>query len=186
MESSRKRVIKSEITNKPIVDVNEKDLFKLLNSNNYSKGGWVLHMLRGYLGNELFFKGIRKYYKKYKHKAVLTEEFQKTMEDVSLKQLDWFFDQWIYKPGFPKLSYEEIWYSKSGTKGILEVTILQTQKEEWPTFKIPSNVCWLDDCRKVEINYRKNSFKFNFDQKPIQLGVIDPDGWILKELTLKK
>ena len=117
---------------------------------------------------------------------LLTEEFQKTMEDVSVKQLDWFFDQWIYKPGFPKLSYEEIWYSKSGTKGILEVTILHTQKEEWPTFKIPSKVCWLDDCRAVEINKRKNSFKFNFDQKPIQLGVIDPDGWILKELTLKK
>ena len=83
MESSRKRVIKSEITNKPIIDVNEKDLFKLLNSNNYPKGGWVLHMLRGYLGNELFFKGIRKYYKKYKYKAVLTEEFQKMMEDMS-------------------------------------------------------------------------------------------------------
>ena len=186
MESSRKRVIKSEITNKPIIDVNEKDLFKLLNSNNYPKGGWVLHMLRGYLGNELFFKGIRKYYKKYKYKAVLTEEFQKMMEDVSVKQLDWFFDQWIYKPGFPKLSYEETWYSKSGTKGILEVTILQTQKEEWPIFKIPSKVCWLDDCRAVEINQRKNSFKFNFDQKPIQLGVVDPDGWVLKELTLKK
>ncbi|MDP6339543.1 MAG: M1 family metallopeptidase [Candidatus Marinimicrobia bacterium] len=182
MENSRQRILKSKVSNRPIVDPEEKDLFKLLNSNNYPKGGWVLHMLRGILGDELFFKGIKAYYSQFTHQAVLTDDFQRSMEAVSGRSLDWFFDQWTLQPGFPQLSYEENWQAKSGTKGILTVTIWQTQKKEWPIFKIPTEVCWSDDCRSVSIDKRKHVFQFEFDEKPNKMGMIDPNGWVLKEI----
>lgn len=182
MESSRKRVVKSKVTNRPIIDTEVTDLFKLLNSNNYPKGGWVLHMLRGILGDDLFFKGIRSYYGQYTHQAVLTKDFQASMEAVSGQSLGWFFDQWTRQPGFPKLSYHEKWEAKSGTKGVMSVTIRQMQKEAWPVFRIPTEVCWGEDCRSITIDKGKQTILFEFDAMPNQSGLIDPDGWVLKEI----
>ena len=182
MERGRMRVIESKISNRPIIDNEINDLFKLLNSNNYPKGGWVLHMLRGILGDVLFFKGIRSYYRQYTHQTVLTKDFQKSMEMVSSKDLDWFFDQWTQKPGFPKLSYKEQWIPKTGTNGDIRVTIQQVQKKEWPIFKIPTEICWDTDCRSITIDKGKHDFTFQFDQKPEKGGTIDPDGWVLKEI----
>lgn len=186
MEGSRKRVIKSKVTNKPVIDPDEKDLFKLLNSNNYPKGGWVLHMLRGIQGDELFFKGIQNYYRRFIHSAVLTEDFQKVMEETSGQGLNWFFQQWIYMPGYPILSLEENWESNDGTNGIMKIRILQTQKSAWPVFKIPTEICWENDCRSIEINRRENEFQFDFDKKPNKPPVIDPKGWVLKDISAKK
>ncbi len=183
MQNSLNRVINSKVSNKPIIDYQEKDLFKLLNSNNYPKGAWVLHMLRGYLGDEIFFEGIREYYKIYVHKSVLTEQFQKIMEYVSEESLDWFFEQWIYNPGFPRLLYEENWISTTGTKGTINLKINQVQKKEWPTFQVPTEVCWSNDCREINLGKNINYFKFDFDQKPLVKGIVDPKGWVLKEIV---
>ena len=79
--------------NRPVVDLDEQDLFALLNDNNYAKGGWVLHMLRGLLGDDVFFAGIREYYRRYLHTAVLTEDLQGVMEEISNEDLSWFFTQ---------------------------------------------------------------------------------------------
>ena len=175
--------INSKVSNRPIIDSQEKDLFKLLNSNNYPKGSWVLHMLRGYLGDQIFFEGIREYYKTYVHKSVLTEQFQKIMEDVSEKSLEWFFEQWVFNPGFPRLLYEENWISTTGTKGTINLKINQVQKKEWPTFQVPTEVCWSNDCREINLGKNINYFKFDFDQKPLVKGIVDPKGWVLKEIV---
>lgn len=182
MESNRMRVIKSEVSNRPIIDKKVTNLFELLNSNNYPKGAWVLHMLRGILGDKLFFQGIKSYYEKFTHKSVLTKDFQESMEVVAGESLRWFFDQWTTQPGFPILSQKEMWKSKSGTKGSVSLTILQTQNDDWPIFRIPTEVCWGEDCRSITIDKRKQSYQFEFDKKPTELGKIDPDGWVLKEI----
>ena len=183
MKSSLNRVINSKVSNRPIIDYEQKDLFKLLNSNNYPKGGWVLHMLRGYLGDKIFFEGIREYYKTYIHKSVLTEQFQRIMEDVSGESLDWFFEQWIFKPGYPRFLYEEDWEIKSGSKETLNIKITQVQKKEWPIFEIPTEICWYNDCREINLGKNVNTFKFDFDKKPLVKGTIDPKGWLLKEIV---
>jgi len=83
MNNNLQRVLKSKVTDRPIIDKEVNDLFKLLNSNNYPKAGWVLHMLRGILGDEIFFKGIQEYYRQYLHKTVLTEDFQKITDPLN-------------------------------------------------------------------------------------------------------
>ncbi len=184
MENNRQRVLKSKVTNRPIIDPEVKDLFKLLNSNNYPKGAWVLHMLRGILGDEIFFQGIKEYYRKFLHSAILTEDFQRVMEETSGMDLSWFFQQWLHEPGYPILSLEEIWESKVGTNGSLKVRIRQTQKSDWPVYRIPTELCWErgqnEECRNIELTKKDQVFHFNFDVKPKHPAVIDPDGWVLK------
>ena len=116
MEKSKNRIFQSKATNRPIVDYEVRDLFKLLNSNNYPKGAWVLHMLRGLLGDEVFFKGISKYYSEYNNKTALTNDFMKIMEEVSGKNLKYFFDQWIFRPGYPIIE-------SSNKIGFLKITV---------------------------------------------------------------
>ena len=184
MENSRKRIINSNYTNNPIVGLENKDLFKLLNSNNYPKGGWVLHMLRGYMGDKLFFDGIAKYYDQYKYKTVTTKDFQSVMEKVKGENLNWFFDQWVFKPGYPIFTYQEKWSSR---KKSLLVTISQTQKNDWPFFIVPTEICWGEkNCKSIRIDKKKQSFEFKFDTRPQKPGMLDPQGWILKEISFKK
>ncbi|HEX3878537.1 MAG TPA: M1 family metallopeptidase, partial [Bryobacteraceae bacterium] len=77
------------------------DMSKVLNQIVYQKGGWTLHMLRGQIGDEKFWAGIRDYYARYCNSNASTAEFRRVMEENSGADLGWFFDQWIYRVGSP-------------------------------------------------------------------------------------
>jgi aminopeptidase N len=62
----------------------------------YDKGAYVLHLLRGELGERAFWAGIQLYTRKYFGKSVTTPDFQKMMEQASGKDLTHFFSKWIY------------------------------------------------------------------------------------------
>ena len=76
----RKQIIEYYKKNpSPIVDPSIKDPMKVLSTNTYQKGGWVLNMLRHKLGDETFWKGIRAYYVKFRNSNAMTADFQKVM-----------------------------------------------------------------------------------------------------------
>ena len=107
MIDERKKVIGFyERYKAPVIDtaaVNN-NLNTLLNPNSYQKGAWVLHMLRLKLGDEVFWKGIRKYYDEFKFGNASTSDFMQVMEEVSGHSLNAFFRQWLYQEGHPKLA----------------------------------------------------------------------------------
>lgn len=123
MEEDRQIYIRSDVTAQPVVR-EEENLFDLVNRNNYEKGGWVLHMLRARLGDEVFFRGIREYYRRYLHQAVLTEDFQAAMEEASGQDLDRFFRQWLLEPGYPVLEISHEW-DEAGRQIVLTVEQVQ-------------------------------------------------------------
>ena len=185
MEKSKKRIFQSKATDRPIVDYEVSDLFKLLNSNNYPKGAWVLHMLRGLLGDEVFFKGISKYYSEYNNKTALTNDFMKIMEEVSGKNLQYFFDQWIFRPGYPIIEFEQNWIPKNNGKGKMIITINQTQKKEWPTFIFESKLCWDENkCIPIKVDQKTQWFEIISNIKPDSI-YIDPENWILMDYQNK-
>ena len=182
MEKNKNRIIQSKATDRPIVDYEVRDLFKLLNSNNYPKGAWILHMLRGVVGDELFFKGISKYYSKYKDKTVLTDDFSTIMEEVSGTDLQYFFDQWIFSPGYPIIEIKQNWIPKNNGNNKMIITINQVQKKKWPTFIFQSELCWGDsNCMPIKIDQKTQSFEIATSLKPDSI-YIDPENWILKEV----
>jgi aminopeptidase N len=91
----------SAVPRRPVIDTIETKLTALLNANSYQKGGWTLHMLRRLVGDSAFFRGIRQYYGAYRHGTALTDDFRRAVEATSGQQLDWFFDQWLRRPGYP-------------------------------------------------------------------------------------
>jgi aminopeptidase N len=186
MEQSRQRVLGSADTDRPIVDEEETDLFALLNDNNYPKGGWVLHMLRGLIGDEAFFAGIRAYYARHVHSAVLSEDFRAVMEEASGRELDWFFEQWLHAPGYPTFEVATEWAAASGgSGGTLTVRVRQIQKDAWPTFRVPIELMVVQDGRehrsRVEVSGRETVLRVDLPGRaaPSRVG-LDPDGWVLK------
>ncbi|MEJ7912269.1 MAG: M1 family metallopeptidase [Chitinophagaceae bacterium] len=104
----------------PVVD-SISGFMELLNANSYQKGGWVLHMLRTEAGDSVFKKIIQNYYKRYQWANADTRDFQKVAEEVSGKNLDVFFNQWLYRPGIPQLNVQT-----KLEKGSVRVTVTQT------------------------------------------------------------
>lgn len=184
MDRSRERYLSSDAPRRPVVDAEVDDLFELLNANNYSKGGWVLHMLRGLLGEEAFFRGVRAYYEAHLHGAALTQDFRRAMEEASGRSLEWFFDQWIFRPGHPVLNVT--WRYDEGA-GLAHVRIEQAQPRAWPTFRIPTRLhLGLADGstrdRKVELRDRVEEVEISVPAAPRSVRV-DPEGWLLAEVT---
>jgi len=69
----------------------------------YPKGSLVLDMLREVMGNEYYRKTITNYLNRYKHQNVESNDLQEQIYINTGLNLDWFFDQWVYKGGEPEL-----------------------------------------------------------------------------------
>lgn len=93
----------------------------------YNKGGVVLHMLREQVGTENFWKAVNAYLNKHKFGIVGSEDLKMAMEDASGQDLDWFFDQWVYHSGAPRLSVTSRY---SSAKKTISITVAQTQKAD--------------------------------------------------------
>jgi aminopeptidase N len=186
LEDDRRELLAGGAAARPIYDPAETDLFALLNDNNYEKGAWVLHMLRGILGDEAFFGGVREYYRRYAQSSVFTSHFQAVMEEACGQDLDWFFRQWIYEPGYPVFSLDHEWEpAASGPGGVLDVVVRQTQTDAWPTFRVPTELLVEQDGRElrvpIEITERTTRVRVELDApSPPRAVVLDPDGWVLK------
>jgi aminopeptidase N len=71
----------------------------------YNKSAAVLHMLRRLIGDDAFFKGIRRFYADNRFKKAGTQEFQRAMETASGRSLERFFQRWIFESGIPRVRY---------------------------------------------------------------------------------
>ena len=159
----------------------------------YNKGAWCLHMLRGVVGDKVFFEILRKYYKKYEFKNANTYDFKKVCEEVSGTDLTYFFEQWIFAgKGRPEYTYSwkaEDFQDQSGT-GIYTVrlNLRQTQKDS-ELFKMPVKVTVKTDSEVSEISFFNDSknqqFEFPVKGKPSEI-LIDNDNWILKKIQTEE
>lgn len=126
LANMRATVLKASITvDKPVIDEGLDDVGRVLNSNVYQKAGFVLHMLRREIGDSAFFHGIQAYYAAHRHRNALTADLQQEFERTSGRKLDWFFDQWMRRPGFAEL--EARWQWNAATKQ-LQVTVVQGKR----------------------------------------------------------
>jgi len=126
MKIDRDRVIDFVKTSRrPVVDPTS-NYMQLLNANSYQKGSWVLHMLRRQLGDSVFKKAIRLYYATYAGKNADTKDLQKIFETVSGKNLEQFFEQWLFTNENPNLQISWKYVEKSRQ---LSIKVKQLQKK---------------------------------------------------------
>ncbi len=72
----------------------------------YSKGAFVLHMLRREIGDASFLKLLRTFAAKYAGGFAQLGDFRDLAEEVSGRKLGWFFDQWLNRSGTMEFSYQ--------------------------------------------------------------------------------
>jgi aminopeptidase N len=138
-------------------------------------------MLRGLVGDRAFFEGIRAFYRRHRHGNATTADFCTAIETSSHRRLEWFFRQWLYEPGHPKLRSTSDWNAE---RRELSVTIEQVQDERWPTFRLPLVIQISGPTpsrHSVELRSRRQVFRFRTPHVPTGIE-IDPDGHVLKEL----
>lgn len=164
----------------PVVDTTITNLNQLLNANSYQKGGYVLRMLEHFLGEQKFWAGLRLYHHQFQHGNALTSDFEKSMAHASGENLDWFFTEWIYKPGYLQLHWD--WTDDPGSRKV-SIRISQTQKDS--IFRMPVEVCFYSGGRPfsrhtLHLDQRVNNFQFQLSSRPDSL-VLDPDQYVLMQ-----
>lgn len=173
LQEDRNDIIKfSKEWNKPVVD-SSSGLMELLNANSYQKGGWVLHMLRQEVGDSIFQNIIRSYYDRYKFSNADTWDFEKVAEDVSGKDLKWFFEQWLYTPGVPELFIQLQIAADSVKFKIIQHTGL---------YRFSLEVGMIDAAGKMTIQtipVHEKETDFIFKRSEIKKVVVDPNTKLL-------
>jgi len=155
--------------------------FNLFDDVVYSKGAWVLHTLRGVIGDSAFFRTLAAYRSKYAGRSVTTEGFRAVADSVTGQDLSWFFQQWIYGPGWP------VYSMNSGRTGdSLTLTINQLQAAGWPTYRMPIRIraygTGRDTTFTVLNDLRAQTFRVPLSFAPDSV-VLDPENWILKQVA---
>lgn len=152
-------------------------LHEILSPFTYEKAAWVLHMLRGVVGDAAFFAGLRDYYAAYRDRNASTGELRVIMERHAGQPLGWFFDQWIYRPGHPVFDTKWSWRD-----GKVAVDVAQTQSGT--LFRVPVAIEIRDEQgtrrENVVLDERREHFDFDAERKP-EAVVVDPDEWVLRE-----
>jgi aminopeptidase N len=146
----------------------------------YQKGGWTLHMLRGQMGTEKFWEGIREYYRRYRDSNASTDDFRKVMEEIAGADLGWFFHQWLNRPGSPVV--EGGWRYNAGTKKI-EIELAQTQPGD--AYRLPLEVGVDRRTERIEMTQKQQRFEIAADKEPSEL-LLDPNTWILMDTHFGK
>ncbi len=178
-----------KIYRRPIVEPRYDSPTQLFDGMTYAKGGSTLHMLRGYLGDEAWWKGIRHYVAKRKFQNVETDDFRKDLEEATGKDLNWFFDQWLHKAGHPELKLS--WRYEPEDKTV-RVKVEQTQKldEQTPLFRLPTTIEITEapGCSRsvpIVIDGSVHEFVIASETEP-KMVLVDPKGWLIKEVDFPK
>ncbi len=154
------------------------DVFDLVT---YQKGGGILHMLRNYLGDDAFFAGMNDYLKTYEYGNAEAHQLRLAFEKVSGKDLNWFFNQWYFGSGHPKLTYTSTFEPVKK-----QVTVVINQSQDQP-FEFPLAIDVYDNGKPKRFNVwvdakAKNTFTFDSSKTPDLIN-INADGILVADIT---
>jgi aminopeptidase N len=188
-QSARQWFEEANLYSKPTVrhDFNDSGEF---DGNAYTKGGWVLYMLRHQLGEDAFYYGLKHYLEVNRGKNVVTADLAKAMEEATHTNVDQFFNQWLYGAGAPKF---DLSYRYDEAKHEVALTVKQMQRVEGRVglFHIPTEVeittASGPKLFPITVSQDKDTAIFTFpaDSAPLMV-LFDKGGHVLKSTEFHK
>jgi aminopeptidase N len=155
----------------------------------YQKGSTVIQMLRYVLGNEDFKKVINHYLSKYQYKNVETNDLYQAIQDVTGQNLDWFFEEWLYRGGEPNY---KVSYLTAANSVNITVEQIHAINELVKAFKMPINFAvyfkdgsvarqqfWIDKQTQTVSIANKNN-------KEVSFVLFDENSEITKKVSFNK
>jgi aminopeptidase N len=151
----------------------------------YQKGGWVLHMLRAELGEDLYRKAVKLFLERYRHRNAVTENLRTIVEELSGRSFDQFFDQWLYHSHHPEL---DVTYDWDEARKLATLSVKQVQKvdENVLLFHVPLKIRFNGKFgqadRTIRVSKKEEAFSFSFKTSP-ELVRLDPDLELLARIN---
>ncbi len=172
--------IGSGSSTKDLVRFYYRDKEDMFDAVSYNKGGRILHMLRNYVGDDAFFKSLNKYLTDNKFGNGSAHKLRLAFEAVTGKDLNWYWNQWYFGAGHPKL---DISYYYNEANKFVSVYVKQTQTTD-KVFKLPFAIdVWVAGKKArydVWMNNKVDTFTFAANSKP-DLVNVDADKILLAE-----
>ncbi|HXB91785.1 MAG TPA: M1 family aminopeptidase, partial [Puia sp.] len=169
-----------ENAGKDLVRFHYKDKEDVFDQVSYPKGGRILNMLRNYVGDSAFFKSLNLYLTTNKFKSAEAQNLRLAFEEVTGQDLNWYWNQWYYGSGHPKLTIDYVY--NDNTKKV-QVIVNQTQ-ETGKVFKLPIAIDIYHGAsrerHKVWIENKTDTFTFAYNETP-DLVNVDGDKVLLCE-----
>ena len=186
-QSARQWSAQANLFNKPIVrhDFDDSSEF---DGNAYTKGGWVLYMLRHELGEDAFYLALKHYLEVNRGKNVVTADLAKAIEESSHGNVDQFFSQWLYGAGAPKF---DLGYSYDNDKHQVALTVQQTQRVEGRVgiFRAPVDIeittASGPKLYSITVSKAEEIFTFPADSAPLMV-LFDKGENVLKSAEFRK
>ena len=154
----------------------------------YQKGALVLHMLRDLVGDDAFFKAFRVLLDRRGYESVTTPDFVAAVREASGQDLQWFFDQWVFKPGHPVLDVAQEWDEPSRTLR-LRVRQVQDTSGRVPIFRARVHVGIETEAGRTSemiwLGKKEDSFTFTLPARPLLVRFGEGDV-LLAEVTFRK
>jgi aminopeptidase N len=171
--------------NSTIVHQNLQRISELLDNHaqEYEGGAQVLHMLRGVLGTDTFWKGIRLYYSRFQHANASSKDLQHAMEDacnsvetcpLEGRDLKWFFAEWLHRGGFMRAT--GTWHYDRSKR---EVRVSVEQRSSASIYKMPVELgasWWVGPdghCRETEGRLQEENGRQAFHREIIARLMIE-------------
>jgi aminopeptidase N len=149
----------------------------------YNKGGTILHMLRNYLGDSAFFEGLKEYLTTYQYGSAEVHQLRLIFEKITGKDLNWFFNQWYYGSGHPKI---DVSYDYNTIQRKVTVNLLQLNSN---AFAFPIAIDIFEEGKRIRHNVfvkgKDASFTFAYSKLPTLIQV-NADGVLLCEINENK
>lgn len=185
MKESKGYMMDPSNISKDLVRFNYHSREDMFDGVSYNKGGAILHMLRNYLGDDAFFAGLTDYLKTNEYGTGEAHQLRLSLEKVSGKDLNWFFNQWYYGSGNPKLSYTTTFEPVKK-----QVTVMISQTQVGQNFQFPLAIDLYENGKPTRKNVwvdakEKNNFTFTVSKNP-ELVNINADGVLLGEFAETK
>ncbi len=154
----------------------------------YQKAALVIRLLRSVMGDAAYRRAITHFLEKHALQSADTHDFLVAIRESTGQVLDWFFDEWIYKPGHPVLAVDARWLE---TEQVVEIRVAQTQEGggQPAVFQMPVEFGITTASGKrterVWLRQREQTFRFAADGKPL-LVRFDEGNHLLCEFEFAK
>jgi len=153
----------------------------------YQKGGLILHMLRKTVGDDAFFKALNTYLTRFAFKSAEIHDLRLVFEEITGRDLNWFFNQWFFDSGHPSLSIKN---SYDNDKKEISIHIEQFQDlSEMPLFQLPIAIDiysnGLVERKEIILNKQSQYFVFPLSNYP-DLVNVDAERYLLAEIYEEK
>lgn len=182
MYETVKTYLDSKSADKNLVRFYYNDKEEMFDQVSYQKGGAILYMLNDYLGDDAFLAGINDYLTTNKYGTAEAQNLRLSLEKVSGKDLNWFFNQWYYDNGHIKLN---VTYDYNTINNTVTVNLNQPEKK----FIFPVSIDIYEGKKvnryEVWVDKSQNSFTFPYYSMPKLINV-DAKHVLLAEIKDKK